>query len=190
MAPNSRAIRLLLAALPLLAAVLLYGYIDPAAVLLDDGPNFHLVRHIDGLEQWAGSAAFDYYRPLPFSVWKLGEIALGGHSPAAMHLLNVGCFGLTGVLLGLIARRLVPGTPAHKTLAGLIAGLAFVIFPFNYQAVTLVSGLFHPLFALGLALSMRLALRWLTGAAGPDAARLGSRPSRRPSATKRRCSPR
>ena len=166
MVPHSRAIRLLLAALPLLAAVLLYGYTIRLPFFLDDGPNFHFVRHIDGLEQWAGSAAFDYYRPLPFSVWKLGEIALGGHSPVAMHLVNVGCFGLTGVLLGLIARRLVPGTPAHKTLAGLIAGLAFVIFPFNYQAVTLVSGLFHLLFALGLALSMWLALRWLDGRGG------------------------
>lgn len=163
MASSSRVFRLLLAALPLPAAALLYGYTVRLPFFLDDGPNFHFVRHIDGLEQWTGSAAFDYYRPLPFSVWKLSEIILGGHNPAAMHLLNVACFGLTGVLLGLIARRL---SPAHKTLAGAIAGLAFVIFPFNYQAVTLVSGLFHLLFALGLALSMWLALRWLDGRGG------------------------
>jgi len=161
-----RAVRLLLAALPLPVAVLLYGYTVRLPFFLDDGPNFHFVRHIDGLEQWAGSVAFDYYRPLPFSVWKLGEIALGGHSPAAMHLLNVLCFGLTGVLLGLVTRRLAPGAPAYKSLAGTFAGLAFVTFPFNCQAVTLVSGLFHLLFALGLALCMRLALRWLDGRGG------------------------
>ena len=155
---------MLLAALPLLLALLLYGYTLQLPLFLDDGPNFWLVENIDGVEQWGGSRAFPYYRPAVFSLWKLSQVLTGGHDPFWLHLMNVLCLGLFGVLTGQIARRLVPGSGARAATA--IAGVSVVVFPFSYQAVTLISSMFHILMALGMAASVWAALKWLDGRRG------------------------
>ncbi len=154
----SKTPRYVLIVLPLLAAVLLYGYTVRMPFFLDDGPNFWLVQDIHNGDHWDGSRAFPFYRPLTFSLWKF-TVTLLGYEPSIFHLLNVLFFGATGVLLGRITQRIFPGR--HGPIAGLVAGIGFVIFPFSYQAVTLISGMFHIMFALGLALSLWFALVWL-----------------------------
>ncbi len=149
-----------LAVLPLLAAIVLYGYTVRVPFYLDDLPNFQIVAEGDGLQQWDGDPAFPYYRPMTFSVWKL----LYNHisHPAFYHWINVLLFGATGVLIGQIAYQLAP-----KNRWGMgIAGLTFVIFPFNYQAVTWISSFFHILTGVALCLSLWAALKWLKGRAG------------------------
>src|SRR5260221_9453618 len=146
-------------------ALLLYGYTVRLPFFLDDGPNFWFLDHINGLQQWGGSLGFPYYRPIAFTLWKLAWAILGGHyDPALMHLLNVFCFGLAGVLVGLLASRLAP--TGFKSRFGLLAGLGVVHFPFSYQAVTLVSGLFHLTLLLGFAISLWAALHWLDSRGG------------------------
>jgi hypothetical protein len=154
--------RLMLMVLPLLAAVLLYGYTVRLPFFLDDGPNFWLVQNIHHGDHWDGTLAFPFYRPLTFSLWKFTVTLMGGYQPSIFHLLNVLFFGATGVVLGLIVQRVMPGA----RIAGLAAGIGFVVFPFSYQAITLISGMFHIMFALGLALSLWFALRWLDGRGG------------------------
>jgi hypothetical protein len=156
--------RYVLLVLPLLAAVLLYGYTIRLPFFLDDGPNFWLVQDIHNGDHWNGSHAFPFYRPLTFSLWKFTVTLIGGYEPSILHLLNVLFLGATGVFLGRIVQRLMPGP--HRLAAGLAAGIGFVIFPFSYQAVTLISGMFHIMFALGLALSLWFALVWLDGRGG------------------------
>ncbi len=162
MPKTKTALPVLLTVLPLLAAVLLYGYTTRLPFFLDDGPNFWLVQNIHHGDHWDGTLAFPFYRPLTFSLWKFTVTLMGSYEPSLFHLLNVLFFGVTGVVLGRIMHRLMPGS----RIAALAAGIGFVVFPFSYQAITLISGMFHIMFALGLALSLWLALVWLDGRGG------------------------
>jgi hypothetical protein len=161
--PYSHPVTYLIAALPLLLAVALYGYALRLPFFLDDGPHLAALAQTDGLRHWGDFPAFPFYRPFVFSVWKGFEALTGGYDPVALHLLNVFCFGLAGVLAGEIARRIAP---ARTRWVGVLAGCAFVIFPFSYQAVAMVAALFHLTLALGIGLSLWAALLWLGGRAG------------------------
>lgn len=152
----------LIASLPLWIAVLLYGYTIRLPFFLDDGPNFWLVENLDGVSQWGGSSAFPYYRPVAFSLWKFSHTLFGYHNPVMLHFLNIACFGLTGVLIQQLTHRL-----AGQRLTGLLAGVGFVLFPFSYQGVALISGLFHITLALGFMSAFWSALLWLDGRGGP-----------------------
>ncbi|MFN8372045.1 MAG: hypothetical protein U0694_04115 [Anaerolineae bacterium] len=110
-----------------------------------------------GLRFWGGAISFPYYRPAVFTVWELEQMLVGGHfDPFALHVLNVLCFGMAGVVLGRVVERIT-----RRSLAGYIAGLTFVLFPFSYAAVILVAALFHMMLALCAALTLFFALAWL-----------------------------
>lgn len=134
------------AVVPLLAALALYGWTLRIPFFADDVTNFWILDSNNGLDIWRGSPAYQYYRPLPFTLWKLHYHLLGGRYDAvSFHGVQLVLFGLTGMLLALVIRRLVGGRAGW--LAGLLGGLAFVIFPFNYQVLGLVGALFHSLLA-------------------------------------------
>jgi hypothetical protein len=154
--------RYLLMALPLFVSVLLYGYTVRLPFFLDDGLLLTMIRDypsqgVPGLRFWGGAPLFPYYRPLVFSVWEVDYGLLNGHfDPFTLHLLNVVLFGLTGCALARMTQRLT-----QRPLAGWIAGLAFVLFPFSYNAVIWVASMFHVMMALFLILALWLAILWL-----------------------------
>lgn len=154
-------------ALPLLLAWWLYGYSITLPFFLDDGPHFQILAQTDGLRHWGDFPLFPFYRPLTFSIWKFSEVLLGSYDPVFLHLLNLVCFGLAGVVIGQIVRRMV--NPKIKRPAAVMAGCAFVIFPFSYQAVAMVAALFHLTLTLGIVMCLWLALLWLDGRAGGGA---------------------
>ncbi len=154
--------RWLLASLPLLLAYAVYGYAVTLPFFLDDGPHFQILAQTNGLAHWGDFAPFPFYRPFTFTVWKF--FAPFGYSAAVLHLLNVACFGLAGVLVGQIVRRLLPHD--LRQVAALVAGNGFVLFPPVYQAVAMVAALFHLTLALGTVLSVWSALLWLDGRGG------------------------
>lgn len=155
-----RLVDALLYALPLLLALAIYGYSVSLPYFLDDGPHFQILEQTDGLRHWGDFPPFPFYRPVAFTLWKL----LGTDNAALLHLVNVLCFGLAGVVLGQIVRRLSSVT--LPKVAAILAGCAFVSFPFSYQAVAMVAALFHLMLTLGMVLCMWLALRWLDGDMG------------------------
>ncbi|RPJ01854.1 MAG: hypothetical protein EHM39_02720, partial [Chloroflexi bacterium] len=155
------ALTLLVIMLPLLIAVLLYGYTVRLPFFLDDGPNMWLVQDIQQGDHWDGSKAFPFYRPLTFSLWKFIVTLMGGYEPSILHLISVLFFGAAGIMLGRITQRAVAGR--YGLAAGFAAGIGFVLFPFSYQAVTWISSMFHLMSALGLTLSLWFALVWLDG---------------------------
>lgn len=167
----------LLAASPLLLTVLLYAYSLRLPFYLDDLPHLAMMRRYasGGPEAlgffWGGNGIYPYYRPVMFTVWKAGEWLAGDYDPLGAHLFNVFCYGLAAVVLGLLARRFVRGLVAPSTawVAGLFAGIGFAVYPFSYQAVTLVGGLGHLTLALGAALSLYSGLRWLDDRGGMGA---------------------
>lgn len=151
-----------LPALPLILAVLLYGYAVRLPFFLDDLLLFDMIRTypesgVPGLRFWGGAPQFTYYRPLVFSLWEMNTALLGGRfDPFGLHLLNVLLFGFSGVILGRVV-VLVTGWRS----AGLIAGCAFVLFPFSYNAVIWVASLFHVLMAFAVLLALWAACIWL-----------------------------
>lgn len=162
MTPARRILQWLLYAAPLILALLLYGYALRLPYFLDDGPHFQILGQTDGWEHWGDFAPFPFYRPLTFTVWKAFEWVFGGYPAPLLHAVNVLAFGLSGVLVGQIARRLTPA-PLHPT-AAVIAGSGFVLFPFSYQGVAMVAAAFHLTLTLGLVLALHLAFRWLDAA--------------------------
>ncbi|MDX1995093.1 MAG: hypothetical protein SF029_22115 [bacterium] len=159
----SRFAEILLAAVPLPLAVVVYGYSLTLPFFLDDGPHFRILAQTNGLQQWGDFPAFPFYRPFVFTIWK----AYGswfGYDAVGMHALNLFTFGLCGVLVGQIARRASPDP--YKRLIPMLAGCGFILFPFSYQAVAMVAALFHLVLALGLLLCLCLSVRWLDGHAG------------------------
>lgn len=149
-------------------ALVLYGYTIRLPFFLDDGPVFSFLNQMNGLQFWSGYGGFPYYRPVAFTLWKLAAALPGGRfDPALMHLVNVFCFGLIGVVTGLLAGRFAPS--GLKWRFTLLAGLGVILFPFNYQAVTQVAALFHLTMALGFTLSLWAATRWLDGRGGRTA---------------------
>lgn len=153
-------LRTLLHVSPALLATVLYGYTVSLPFFLDDGAHFTILDQTSGLEFWGDFPTFPFYRPLAFTLWQGYAWLAGGYDPVALHLLNLTCFALAGVLVGSIARR----TLRHS--AGTTAGWLFVAFPFAYQAVAMVAALFHLTLVLGLTLSAWLALLWLDRRAG------------------------
>ena len=98
-----------MAALPLALAFAVYGYTLRLPFFVDDGPNLWTAEHLDGVEQWAGTPAFPYYRPVAFSIWKLNDALYGRFDAPSLHWLNMACLGVSGVAAGQIARRLLRG---------------------------------------------------------------------------------
>ncbi len=143
--------------LPLLVAMLLYGYAIQLPFFLDDGPHFQILAQTNGLQHWGDFPAFPFYRPLTFTIWKFIE----GQDASLFHLLNVLLFGLCGVLIGRIVCLFVP-----TGLTGVLAGCLFVAFPFSYQAVAMVAALFHLTLTLGMLVCIWAALQWLKRGGG------------------------
>jgi hypothetical protein len=158
----ARTLRTLAYTLPLLLTAWLYGYALRLPFFLDDLLLFDMIRTYPdgaatGLRFWGGAPAFNYYRPLVFSIWEANEMLnVGRFDPFGLHLLNVLLFGLSGVLVGQLVRRC---TRAQG--AGISAGVAFVLFPFSYNAVIWVASLFHVLMTFALLLALWSALHWL-----------------------------
>lgn len=156
-----KSLRFLIFTLPLLAALILYAYAARLPFFLDDGLLFTMIRDypapfVDGLRFWGGSPSFPYYRPLAFSLWEAQYALLNGRlDPFSLHMLNIFLFGLSGTGLALIVRRLT-----RRDVAALLAGMIFVLFPFNYSAVIWVASLFHVMMVCGLIFSLYFGLVW------------------------------
>jgi len=166
---NNRLARLLWASSPLLVAVGLYGYAVYLPFFLDDGLLFAIIMRPPNSplswEIWGGSMTFAYYRPLVFSIWEINQSLMGGgkFDPLALHWLNVMMYGMTGVLLGLFIRRLgrMIKLPYPHIIGGL-AGLIYVLFPFNYNAVIWVASMFHIFAGFGAMLTLWCVIRFLS----------------------------
>ncbi|MGB1287353.1 MAG: hypothetical protein ACPG7F_12515, partial [Aggregatilineales bacterium] len=158
---SSRFIRYLLLASPLLLAIALYGYTLALPFFMDDGLLFAMIRDYPGGQPgfrfWGGAPSFSYYRPMGFTVWELNGILFDGrYDPVGLHLLNVFVYGIGSVGLSLLVKRLT-----GKISIGVLAGLLFVLFPFNYNAVMWVASLFHILAVTGILLAIYFALAFI-----------------------------
>ncbi|MDW8170986.1 MAG: hypothetical protein RML73_00745 [Anaerolineae bacterium] len=155
-------VRYVLACSPVLLVLLFYAYALRLPLFSDDAPNFHFMRFTNGLDQWLGSPAFPYYRPIVFSFWKGLVALLGSHHAPTLHLVNVLTYGLATISASLVVRRLL-----HSKLAGWWGGVLLALYPFNYQTVLPVGSLFHVALLLGVAAAgLGALLYWDEGRRG------------------------
>ena len=148
--------------------ILTYGFSLRLPFFLDDMVHFRWLEWngISGI--WSSARLLGYYRPLPFTIWKMiFAYNRGGYDPIVSHALNVALHLLNTVLVfGLVASRRVHG----RLALGFATALLFLLFPFSYQAVPWVGSLTHPLVTsliLGALLCYRFGSRrnsrWLRG---------------------------
>lgn len=153
MARHGRLGRWLALSLPFLLAWGLYAYGLTLPFFADDASHYRFLQGVDGvLPLWLGQTWSPYYRPVVYSVWVVMRTLQGGFDPVWQHVLNVWLFAFAGVFVALLVRRLMGG----RVLVGVLAGCAFVSFPFHYQAVNLVGSLTH----LAVTFCLLMALLW------------------------------
>lgn len=104
------------------------------------------------------SADYGYYRPVVFTALRLTETVAGGHDPVVDHVLLLLLHGANAAMVWLLAYRLSGRAVAYAW----VAALAFVVFPFNYEAVAYVASLTHPLLLFWLLLTLHLYIRGRT----------------------------
>ncbi len=153
--------RYLPALIPPLLALILFSYTLDLPPFLDDG-NLHLMIHdfqnvgTHGLRFWAGSASYQYYRPMGFTLMELAYGADGKWDTFGLHLFNVLIYALTAAGIGALTQRL---TRSHW--AGVIGGCAFVLYPYTPRSVTWIAANFHLMVAAGVTFTLIFSLMWL-----------------------------
>jgi hypothetical protein len=152
---------------------LVYGYVLSLPFFWDDIAHIGWMREHTLLDVWRGPQWGAYFRPLPFSVWMILHALQGAHVAGVQHAVNVAVHVLNASLVAGIfwlhtsraMTHLIP-TPSpsplgrgEKTpLIALLAGVAFLLFPFSFQAVVPVNSLTHPLHTFITLLAVLVAL--------------------------------
>lgn len=143
----------------LLIGALTYGFVLRLPFFSDDMPHYRWLEGQNMASIWSSARGMGYYRPLPFTLWRVLHLLQGRYDPPTLHALNLA--------LHLINTLLVVGLvmgyrPRQNILFGLSAALLFLLYPFSYQAVPWVGALTHPLVTaliLSALLLARLGIR-------------------------------
>lgn len=147
----TRWLRWLALATPALVAVWAYGYSVGLPFFTDDAPHYRFLVGVESIPAlWLGQAWSPYYRPVVYSLWKAGLDLQGGYyDPVVWHTFNVLLYAFSGVLVALLAKRVW-----RAPVWGAVAGVLFVLFPMNYQAVNWVGSLSHLVVLFGVVLAV------------------------------------
>jgi hypothetical protein len=132
-----------LVALPVGVALALYSPAFRFGFNFDDMVHFFWLDWRTLWTVWLSAKGLTYYRPLPFSTWKVVTHILGRHDPQVIHAINIILHGLNAGLVSQLAWRLKEGRA--RFFFALSAGVLFATFPFAFQAIANVSSLCHPL---------------------------------------------
>ena len=135
-----------------------YGYAIQLSYHIDDFVHFRWVTSHSMAEIWTSAAGLSYFRPLPFTIWKVVYWLSGAYPPGLVHALNVLIHALNGVLLFALL-RMHQREARGNLLVALVAAVLFLLFPFSYQAVPWAGALTHPLVTLMVLSGLVLAIR-------------------------------
>ncbi|HEY88577.1 MAG TPA: hypothetical protein G4N98_02430 [Thermoflexia bacterium] len=119
----------------------------------DDLPIISWLQQYSWRDIWLGHEN-NYYRPLAFSVYKLGLLLPLGGRQVVLHAVNLVMLWLGAVLVRQIALHC-----EHHAGRALLAGALFVIFPFFTESVPWITALSHPLVVTLTLLSAYAALK-------------------------------
>jgi hypothetical protein len=165
---------------------LAYGHALSLPFFWDDIAHMGWMREHTLMDVWGGPQWGAYYRPLPFSLWMILHALQGAHVAGVQHAVNVAVHVLNAALVAGVfwlqtSRAHYDPTPSPspegrgvlsplpigeglgvgkfaKPLTALLAGVAFLLFPFSFQAVVPVNSLTHPLHTSITLLAVVLAV--------------------------------
>ncbi len=127
--------------------VLLYANTFGHQYALDDiaaiGQNLFVKQGLKGLpdlmrtEFWHFSnISLGYYRPLSLITFALEQQFFGDKHPEYSHMINAALYGLTGVCLGALLQKWLPG----KVVIAFLVGLVFITHPLHTEIVANIKG--------------------------------------------------
>ncbi|MEE8389274.1 MAG: hypothetical protein V3S14_00550, partial [Anaerolineae bacterium] len=116
----------------------------------DPTGHFRWMENQSLLQIFGNVVGQGYYRPIVFAVLKSVWGISGGYNAVAFHALLVLLHAANTALLWWLAWYW------GKAPYALLVALAFVTFPFSYEAVAYVAGLGHPLLAFWTLLTLLL----------------------------------
>lgn len=160
---------------PLGLTFLLYWRTLSLPFFWDDIPNFDFATTRTITQIWTDVSGFPYYRPALFTFWKIALAALPPAPTFLLHAVVIVTHALNGVLVGYLARQLVPRASTSSTddwFSGTVAAVLFISFPYSVVPLSHVAAFFHVVVTL-LTLSASLAAlkfiqarqrRWLLSA--------------------------
>jgi hypothetical protein len=119
---------------------LCYGYALGLPFFYDDLPIMTWLRSHDLLDIWTHSSENAFYRPLAFTIYKIGLMLPQTTRQVALHAVSLLLHWLNSALVMRIVQ-----TCDHSRTKAVIAAALFTVFPFVYLAVTWVTALSHPL---------------------------------------------
>lgn len=126
----------------LLLTLMIYGRTLGYPLYSDDLVQIPWLRTLSFGEIWTTLSPYDYYRPLVFTIWWLAGTASGEVPIVGLRLLNMSLHAVAAALLGTLLYQL---DKQKRLEVGIIGTLLFVTYPFAYQIVPWISGMFYPL---------------------------------------------
>lgn len=140
--------------LPLLAAtaivLAMYGRVIPLAFFFDDPID---LTRAESHGYWAllsSSDGYQYYRPIPFVVWKMLRSLQGHFDHATLHLIPLIAHTISGWLIYLLLRRFGLG------LWAMVPMVLFLTAPFHYQVLPIIGPTAHVLAGMFILASLNL----------------------------------
>jgi len=134
-----------------IAAVLaIYSRVIPLAFFFDDPID---LTRAESRSYWAllsSSEGYQYYRPIPFVIWKLLRGVQGHFDHTTLHLIPLIAHAVSGWLIYLLLRRLGTGYWA------LVPMVLFLTAPFHYQVLPIIGPTAHVLAGMFLLASLNL----------------------------------
>ncbi len=145
-------------------AVGCYGFVVGLPFFFDDLPIMTFLSGRGWAEIWVGPPENPFYRPLTFTIYKLGRLLPAGADRVALHGFNLLLHWLSAALMvGLL--RLT----GRSNEEALLASVLFVVFPFKFMAVAWVTAMPH-LLVTALALAAVVAALRAEETQSPDCA--------------------
>jgi hypothetical protein len=131
-----------------------YSFALRLPFFFDDLPVMTWLQRHTWVDVWLGSTENDYYRPLTFTIYKLGLLFPQGVRQVILHAANLLLHWASALLIMQIARLC-----GRNREQALLTSALFVAFPFASLAVPWITAMPHPLTTALTALAVFAALK-------------------------------
>jgi hypothetical protein len=131
-----------------------YGFVLQLPFFFDDLPIMTWLSQHSLLDIWTHSSENSYYRPLAFTIYKLGLLLPLGLRQVVLHAVPL-CVHWIGALLIFKLVKLCDNRPTQAVIAAVL----FAVFPFMFLALAWITALSHPLVTTLALLAVYSALR-------------------------------
>jgi hypothetical protein len=131
-----------------------YGFVLRLPFFLDDLPIMTWLSRHSWVDIWVRSSENQFYRPLAFTIYKLGRLLPAGADRGFLHGVSLLIHWASAVLMMQVLR--VADRSAEEAL---VASILFIVFPFLFMAVPWITAMSHPLVTMLTLLAVFAALK-------------------------------